>query len=327
MVLITGATGLLGHYLLTNLLAEGKTVKALYNRTLPDQAAYQAAAGQLTWIQCDILDVPELIEAMEGVTQVYHTAAIVSFNPKKKKLLFQTNIEGTANVVNAALHTGVKKMVYVSSVAALGRMREGETVNETMNWTEETSNSSYGKSKYLGEMEVWRGIGEGLDAVMVNPSIILGAGDWGKGSSEIFKTAYDEFPWYTEGVSGFVDVQDVVRAMIQLMESDISAERFILSGSNQSYRHVFTSIANAFGKKPPKRKVTAFLANLVWRLEALKSRFTGKDPLLTRETAQTARAKVFFDNGKIQQFLPGFTFTPFEQTIEQYVSIYKQRLR
>ncbi len=311
MILVTGGAGLLGKELITQLLLQGKQVRAIYNKTeLPN-----FHNDNLQQVQCDILDVVGLEEAMNAVEQVYHCAAIVSFNPRRRQEMFKINIEGTANVVNAALDAGVKKMVYVSSVAALGRIRENEPINETMNWTEETSNSAYGQSKYLAEMQVWRGIGEGLDAVMVNPVIILGAGDWNGGSSQIFKTAYDEFPWYTDGSTGFVDVRDVVKAMIELMNSNVSAERFIVSAENKTYAEVFNLMANAFGKKPPYKKVTLLLAKIVWRMEAIKSFFTGKDPLLTKETSATAMAKVTFDNSKLKKFLPGFSYRKIESTI------------
>ncbi len=313
MILVTGATGLVGSHLIRELVRQGKTVRALYRSSVPAMDV----AGKIQWLKGDILDIVSLEEAMQGVTHVYHCAAAVSFHPKKKDLLHQTNIEGTANVVNACLASGVQKLVFVSSVAALGRIREKEAINETMNWTAETSNSEYGKSKYLAEMEVWRGIGEGLNAVMVNPVIILGAGDWTTGSSAIFKSAYDEFPWYTEGTSGFVDVQDVVKAMVLLMESDISAQRFILSGANVSYREIFNLIAQQFHKRPPHRKVTPLLAEIVWRVEAIKGKLTGKDPLLTKETARTAQAKVHINNSKLKQFLPGFEYTPVAEAIRR----------
>ena len=311
MILVTGGAGLLGKELIMQLLQQGKQVRAIYNNTkLPD-----FHSDNLQQIQCNILDVVGLEEAMNGVEQVYHCAAIVSFNPGRRQEMFKINIEGTANVVNAALDAAVKKMVYVSSVAALGRIRENEPINESMNWTEETSNSAYGQSKYLAEMQVWRGIGEGLDAVMVNPVIILGAGDWNGGSSQIFKTAYEEFPWYTDGSTGFVDVRDVAKAMIELMHSNVSAERFILSAENKTYAEVFNLMAKAFGKKPPYKKVTPLLAKIVWRLEAIKSFFTGKDSLLTKETSATAMAKVTFDNSKLKKFLPGFSYRKIEDSI------------
>ena len=322
MILVTGGAGLLGNELITQLLAQGKQVKAIYNNS--PLADFKSV--NLTQLQCNILDVVGLEEAMKDVEEVYHCAAIVTFNPKRKMEMFKINIEGTANIVNAALDAGIKKMVYVSSVAALGRIREDEPINETMNWTEETSNSNYGQSKYLAELEVWRGIGEGLNAVMVNPVIILGAGDWNGGSSKIFQSVYNEFPWYADGTTGFVDVRDVSTAMIQLMDSDITAQRFILSAENKSYREVFNLIAKAFGKKPPYKKVTPLIAKIVWRLEAIKSFFTKQDPLVTRETAITALAKVRFDNDKLKKFMPGFTYRKIETTIADTCAAMLQKL-
>jgi len=323
MILVTGGAGLLGGELIKQLLAQGSDVRAIYNKTpLPD-----FNSAHLHQLQCNILDVVGLEEAMEGVDQVYHCAAIVSFEPSRKKEMFKINIEGTTNVVNAALSTGVQKLVHVSSVAALGRIREDGPVNENMNWTEETSNSNYGQSKYLSELEVWRGIGEGLDAVIVNPVIILGGGDWNTGSSQIFKSVYDEFPWYTEGVTGFVDVRDVAKAMIALMGSDINNERFIISAENRSYRELFNLIADAFGKRRPNKKVTPFIAQVVWRLEAIKSKFTGKKPLVTKESAATALANVHFENGKLLKFLPQFCYRTIEETIKDTCAGIQRRLK
>ena len=324
MILVTGGAGLVGKELIKQLLNKGTPVIAIYNKTpLPS-----FNSSLLQQAQCNILDVQGLEEIMQQykVEQVYHCAAIVTFNPARKYELFKINIEGTANVVNAALNTGVKKLVQVSSVAALGRIRENEAVNESMNWTEETSNSNYGKSKYLAEMEVWRGIAEGLDAVMVNPTMVLGDGDWNTGSSQMFKTVYNEFPWYAEGVTGFVDVRDVAKAMIQLMESNISSERFIINAEDRTFKDVFGMMAKAFGKKAPHKKVTPFLAKIVWRLEAIKSIFSGKDPLVTKETAKTALAKVHFDNSKLKKFLPGFAYTPLEETIAHTCKLLQQKL-
>ncbi len=301
----------MGNELIKQLLDAGEKVKAIYHST-----AISISHPSLEIVQCDILDVTKLEEMMRGITHVYHSAALVSYDPKDKQKLLKINIEGTANVVNACIDAGVEKLVHVSSVAALGRIRDEERVTEKMNWTEETSNSIYGKSKYYGEMEVWRGVGEGLKAVIVNPSLILGGNSWENSSSAIFKNAYAEFPWYTNGVSGFVDVRDVAGAMILLMNSDINSERFILNGENLPYREVFSLIAECFGKKPPSKKVTPFLAEVVWRIEALKSWFTGKKNLLTKETARTAQAKVYFDNSKLLTVLPNFKFTRIKDAIE-----------
>ncbi|HMD00694.1 MAG TPA: NAD-dependent epimerase/dehydratase family protein [Ferruginibacter sp.] len=322
MVLVTGSAGLVGNELIKQLLEKNEPVRALYNRTPLTDIQHD----RLEQVQCNILDVVGLEEAIQGIDKVYHCAAVVTFNPRRKAEMFKINIEGTANVVNAALDAGIKKMVHVSSVAALGRIRENTAINETMNWSEETSNSRYGQSKYLAELEVWRGIGEGLDAVMVNPVMIMGEGDWDNSSSKIFKSVYEEFPWYSEGTTGFVDVRDVAKAMIMLMESDISAERFIISAEDRSFKDVFGLIAKEFHKKPPHKKVTPTLASIVWRLEAIKSRFTGKDPLVTKETAKTALAKVHFDNNKLKKFFPDFSYRPLEETIKDTCAAFQQKL-
>jgi len=321
MVFVTGATGLVGSHLVQALVLQGKPVRALYRTTIP---AY-TGADKVEWVQGDILDVIALDEALVGVEQVYHCAAVVSFNPKKTAELYQTNVEGTANVVNAAIAAGVKKLLYVSSVAALGRMHTASAIDENMQWSPKANSSEYGRSKYLAEMEVWRGIGEGLEAVIVNPSIILGAGNWNEGSSQIFKSVYNEFPWYTDGVTGFVDVEDVVRAMQLLMDSDINAQRYILNAVNIPFKELFIMIAACFGKRPAHKKVTPFMAAIIWRWEALKYMLTGNSPLVTKETAASAQAKVFFKNGKLLEQFPNFNYTPIKGTISRICNQLKDK--
>ncbi len=311
MILVTGGAGLVGTELICQLLEQGKKVKAIYNRT----PLAEFNNENITAIKCDILDIIGLQQIMEGVTNVYHCAAVVSFDKKNKEQLYAVNIDGTTNVVNASLNAGVKKFVHVSSVASLGRLKGTENITEEIIWTGENKQDVYGRSKFLSEMEVWRGIGEGLQGVIVNPSVILGGTDWNKGSTKIFKTAFEEFPWYTDGVTGFVDVRDVARAMILLMDSEITNERFILNAENVSFKNVFTEIANGFGKKAPHKKVTPFIAALVWRMEVVKSILTGKEHLLSKETTRKALAKVYFDNSKIKKSLPGFFFRPIKETI------------
>lgn len=313
-VFITGATGLLGSHLLKRLLNDDVKIKALYRKDI------SINHQNIEWIHGDILDPGLLDDCLRNVDEVYHCAAKVSFNPKNKKELFKTNVEGTANIVNACLNNNVKKLLHVSSVSALGRLRKNVIVTEAMQWSEETNNSVYGESKYLAEMEVWRGIAEGLNAVMVNPTIILGGGDWDKGSSEIFKTVHKEFPYYSDGITGFVDVEDVVTAMMDLMHSDISSERFIISAENISYKDLFEMIAAEFHKKPPHKRVTPTMAAIIWRLEKLRSSFTGKAPFITKETAAAALAKVYFDNNKLLKALPSFKYTPLKTSIERICS-------
>lgn len=324
-ILVTGASGLVGVYLIRELLKRNEQLIALYRTKIPS-ALTQEEQTKVIWVQGDILDVVLLEELMQDCDEVFHCAGLVSFSPKKVKELYKINVDGTANIVNACLAAGIKKLIHVSSVASLGRKRNGQTVTENVKWDENSNPSVYGKTKYLGELEVWRGIAEGLNAAIVNPVIILGKTDWDSGSGATFKNAYHEFPWYTEGSSGFVDAEDVAKAMVLLMDSTVSAERFILSAENWTYRALFTAMANEFGKKPPSRKVTPFLAALVWRLEAIKGWFTGQDPLLTKETAETAQQTVKFDNSKILRALPGFSFKPLSQTIVESCTYYMSKV-
>lgn len=309
--LVSGATGLVGSHLISQLIKLGKKVRAIYRSTVPE---FEGSA-QVEWVKGDILDVATLELAMSGVTTIFHCAAMVLFDPTQKDKLFRTNIQGTANVVNTALLSGVQKLVYVSSIAALGKNSKVAAIDESMHWTEEHGGSIYGKSKYFAELEVWRGFAEGLPCVIVNPSIILGAGDWNSGSSKLFKTAYKEFAFYTDGMTGFVDVEDVVAAMIQLNESNIIGERFILNAENRFYRDIFSLIAKSFGKKPPTIRVNRFLAEVVRVAGSLQSIFTKSQPLLTKETVDAAQSQVKYDNNKLLEFLPGFSYRPIEQTV------------
>lgn len=320
-VLVTGGTGLLGAYVLRELLQQGHEVKALFRERLP-LLLTKAEKDLVHWVKGDVLDTSLLAEEMAGVQQVYHCAGVVSFNPAKRDHMVKINVEGTANVVNAAIEAGVDKLCHVSSVSALGRKRDNETVTEASKWSEDANLSNYGESKYYAELEVWRGISEGLPAVIVNPTIILGYGDWSSGSGATFRNAWEEFPWYTEGVSGFVDASDVARVMRLLMESDISGERFVVNAENITYRELFTRMAVAFGKRPPHRKVNKLLAGLVWRWEKAKSLVTGVDPLLTKETAETARRTVYFDNAKLLKALPGFRFRSVADSITEHCREY-----
>ncbi|RPD38597.1 NAD-dependent epimerase/dehydratase family protein [Chitinophaga barathri] len=313
MILVTGGTGFLGSYLLRALVKSGKPVRALYRNRIPGQV--NDFKDKVEWFQADVLDTGALEDAMQGITEIYHCAAIVSFHPEKRDEMFRTNIEGTANVVNMAIDAGIRKIVHVSSVAALGRARQQTALNEDAQWEDSDNNSNYAISKHLSEMEIWRGIAEGLNAVIVNPSIILGSGFWHDGTGLMLKNAWKEFPYYTEGVNGFVDVRDVAEAMIRLMNSPLSGERFVLNGDNWAYRHLFTRMAEVMGKRPPHIGAKPWMAALVWRVEKFRSLFTGKRPLITRETARTAQLKVYYSSAKITQTLPGFRFRPLDETV------------
>lgn len=273
-----------------------------------------------------MLDVISLEDAMQNVDAVIHAAAKVSFVSDDRNDMMQTNIEGTANVVNIALAQNIQRVIHVSSVAALGRSINGETVNEEKKWEENKLNSNYAISKYNAEIEVWRAIGEGLNCAIVNPSTIIGYGDWNTSSCAIFKNVYDGFPWYTNGINGFVDVEDVAKAIVLLMENEISGERFIVNGDNYSFKKLFDEMADGFHTKHPTREATPTLAEIAWRLEKIKSFFTKRPSLLTKESARIAQTNSFFDNSKILKYLPGFAFTPLQRTIEQACKLYLQNV-
>jgi len=307
-------------------MQNGYRVRAIRRSQKTTSFIPAAFFNKVEWIDGDILDTNVLETAMEGVDAVIHSAAIVSFTGDERRQMFKTNIEGTANVVNAALLKNIQRMVHVSSVAALGRTSNGETVTEKKQWEDNAINTNYAISKYNGELEVWRGIGEGLNAVIVNPSTILGYGDWNNSSCAIFKNAYQEFPWYSNGINGFVAVEDAARAIVLLMESGISNERFIINAENWSFRQVFNSMADAFGKKRPHREATPLLSSIAWRLEKVKTFFSGKATLLTKESARIAQTTTYFDNSKLSSALPGFSFTPLDKCIKSACNYYLQYL-
>jgi nucleoside-diphosphate-sugar epimerase len=326
-VLVTGGTGFLGAYILRELVQCGYSVRAIHRQGAIPFFLSPEIRDKVQWIRCDVRDTLGLEDAMTGMDAVIHAAAKISFDKKERRELWSINIDGTANVVNTALELNIRRFLYVSSVAALGRTGGNEVVTEEKSWENSRYNTNYAISKFYGEMEVWRGIGEGLPGVIVNPSTILGYGDWNNTSCAIFRSVYNEFPWYTEGINGFVDVADTARAIVRLLQTDINGERYILNADNWSWRHLFETMAKEFGKKPPTREATPVLAGLAWRMEKVKSLFTGRSTLLTRESARVAASKTFFNNGKILRLLPDFRFTPLEESIRAACQHYLRTAR
>jgi dihydroflavonol-4-reductase len=321
-ILITGATGLIGSQLVRRYLKAGRTVSAL-RRAASTTGLLDDVKDQITWLEGDILDIPSLEDAIQPGMDVIHTAAIVSFVPRDRAQMEKINVEGTANIVNVCLDKKVRKLGFISSVAALGRPdpkrnsgSETVVIDENQKWEDSPNNSAYAQTKYRAELEVWRGVAEGLDAVIVNPSVVLGEGDWSRSSSQLFRYVYQEKPFYTEGMTNVVDVQDVAEALYQLMESNIVNERYILNGATLSYKDLFYKMADAFGKKPPAYRVAPALAEVLWRLEALRSRISGKAPLITRETARSATQSYHYVSDKIQRDLT-FRFHSVDETIRR----------
>jgi nucleoside-diphosphate-sugar epimerase len=314
-VLVTGGTGFIGAYIIKELVEKGYAVRAIRRSNKLPFFISPDILNKVEWVNSDVLDVISLDEAMNGVEAVIHSAALVSFDKRERKQMYNTNVDGTANVVNLSLENGIKKLVHISSISALGRTTTGEHVNEEKKWVDGKLNSHYGISKNKAEMEVWRGMGEGLDAVIINPSTVLGFGNWHESSCAIFKNTYKGFPWYTNGVNGFVAVEDVASTAVLLMESNITGERFIINHENWEFKKLFDAIADGFGRKHPKWQATPFLSSIAWRMEKIKSSLKNAKPLLTKETARIALSKTYWQNDKILKALPGFSFMPLESCI------------
>lgn len=330
MVLITGITGLVGSFVAKQFLAKGHLVAGL-RRANSDLSLVSEIQHQIQWLEGDVLDVLSLEKALQNIDIVVHAAAVVSFAPKDAELMNKVNIEGTANVVNACLDASIKKMCFISSVAALGRKLPQEytpgqqvTISEKSTWEEDPLNSNYAKSKYLAEMEVWRGVAEGLNAVIVNPSVILGEADWNKSSTQLFKYAFDEPSYYPKGTINYVDVLDLSECVYQLATSEIVGERFVLNAGVIPFQSFFEKLAHALHKKAPTKVVTDFMSEILWRIEAFRSWLTGSTPLLTKETARSSKFNFYFDNTKIKKQL-NFEFRSFEETVTRVAKHLSQK--
>jgi dihydroflavonol-4-reductase len=322
-ILITGINGLVGSFAAKRLIDEGHEIYGLV-RENADLGLLLAIKHKITFIIGDILDIPNLEKAIKNMDWVIHSAAVVSFLPKDRDLLFKVNVEGTANMVNVCLENNIKKLVFISSVAALGRKQKLEEIekmtpifiSEENDWVESSDNSNYAKSKYLAELEVWRGISEGLTAIILNPSNILGEADWTKSSTKLFKYVFDQNLFYTDGSLNYIDVEDLTEIISKLLNSNIINERFIISANSISQIDFFKAIANNFSKNPPKYKLGNTAISVLWRLEAIKAKLLGKEPLITRETARSAKTHFIYKNDKIKSTI-NYEFKPFHESLKR----------
>ncbi len=325
MIVVTGGTGFVGAHLLYDLCQNHSHIRAIKRKNSDLEqvkktfAYYSADVDQLfqkiEWVDGDVSDLSSLEDAFNGAGIVYHSAAMVSFQEKDRRKIMDINVLGTANVVNAALYRKVEKLCYVSSIAALGRAELNQIVTEETPWKDAEKASAYSISKYKAELEVWRGIEEGLPAVIVNPSIILGPLKWDIGSAALFSLVWKGLKFYTAGVNGFVYVRDVSKAMIKLMESNISAQRFTLSAEDAGYQQLFNLMAQNLGKPLPTIAVTPWMSELSWRILKMHSVFTGKEPAITKNTARSSMQKSSYSNQKIKDAI-GIEFTSLEEMIK-----------
>ena len=322
-VLVTGATGFTGSHLLRYLVKYTTNTIFAIKRPNSPMNLVQEVAEKVTWLEGDITDLIFLDEVFEhDIQQIYHCAAIVSFDPRDREKMFEVNTDGTANIVNAALHHKIEKLIHISSIAAIGRVKNEPVVSEKNKWQRSSLNSQYAISKYQAEQEVWRGIAEGLNAAIVNPSVILGAQFWESGTGKLFEQVWRGLKFYTTGSTGYVDVRDVVIFMVKLMQSNINNQRFILNAENLSYKTVFEIIARAFNKKPATIPVNFFLRNVAWRIERWRTMFSGKRPLITKETAQLSATVFYFDNTSSLKPFPDFKYTQIQKTIEETAALF-----
>ncbi len=315
MILVTGATGFLGSELAKQLIAKEGKICCTKRPDSVIPSILIPLQEQIEWVNADLLDVFALEAAMEGVNQVYHCAAWVSLKQADKEPMIRTNVNGTANLVNVCLQNKIR-LVHVSSVAAIGLAKPGELITENHHLDRDIETDGYAISKLESEMEVWRGIAEGLDAVIVNPSIIIGANAGTEGSGALFETVRKGLKFYTQGTCGFVDVEDVAKCMIALMNSDQSAERFIINAENCSYEQITTEIAEGFGINPPAVLAKPWMMEAAWRAAALIVFLTRKAPAIDKVSAKAASMTRDYDNSKVKA-ATGIEFKPVSQTIKE----------
>ncbi|MFD0763490.1 NAD-dependent epimerase/dehydratase family protein [Mucilaginibacter lutimaris] len=315
MILVTGATGFLGAELAKELILRGNRIRCSKRESSTIPQILVPYAGSTEWVEADLMDAAALEDALEGITQVYNCAAFVSLKQADKEPMIRTNVRGTANLVDLCNEKGIR-MVHTSSVAAVGEAKPGELITENHHLDSSTETDGYAISKLESEMEVWRGIAEGLDAVIVNPTIIIGASAGTAGSGQIFETVRNGLKFYTKGTIGFVDVQDVAKCMIALMQTGISGERYIINAENRQYKQLFEEIAACMQVRAPQTLATPWMMELAWRGASLVGFLTGKAPALDKTSARAASNTREFDNSKIKQAI-GFKFKPVSETIKE----------
>lgn len=333
MILVTGGTGLVGSHLLYKLVSENEQVRAIYRREHKlDNVKhvfsyytkdYLSLFNKIEWVESDLNNIPALSNAFKNITTVYHCAAFVSFEPDKYHQLRKINIEGTANVVNLCISNSIKKLCYISSIAAIGHhVNTEKLITEDTHWNPEDDNSVYAITKYGAEIEVWRATQEGVNAVIVNPGIILGPGFWrGAGSSALFKKIHKGLKYYTNGSTGYVGVWDVVSIMQKLMQSNIKNERFIVISENLSFNDFQKKVANALNVQPAKKEASKLLLEIGWRLDWLNNKLFGKRRRLSKQLAKTVKNKTIYNNSKIKNTLD-FEFEAIDDTIKKVSAFY-----
>ncbi len=328
MILVTGGTGLVGSHLLLELAKKGYKVRAIHrsnsdlHKVLEVFSFYtskdevERLFKRIEWVVADLTDIPRLTGAFKEITQVYHCAALVSFNPKDEKELRKINIEGTANIVNLSIANKIEKLCYTSSIASLGKpIIKTEAATEDTNWNPEANNNDYAISKYGAEIEVWRASQEAVKVVIINPGVIIGPGFWKNGSGQIFSRVQNGLNYHFPKVTGFVGVHDVVEAMVKLMCSEIYNERYILVAENLSFKEVLDFTAESINKPKPSKQLKKWMISLGWFFQKIGA-FFGMDRSITKNDISGIFEKSTYDNSKIRKEL-NFKFTPIKEVIAE----------
>lgn len=314
MIAITGATGLLGTAIIQKLIVDQPLIVGLKRES---SNTSHLSSPKIKWVDTSLYDA-ELIEEIfrnEKMEIVIHAAALVSFKPGDRELLFKTNVEGTRNVVNACLAANVPRLIHISSIAALGRQKGIEVVNEKSKWVDSSLNSDYAESKHLAELEVYRGREEGLAIDIINPSVILSRSDWDRSSAQVFKYVYEQRPFYTDGLINYVDARDVAEMVAKIISIPSTGKRYIASAGAIEIKEFFHTIAINLGKRTPWIKVPRPLVVLAARMEHLRSVVTGSTPIVTAQSARSAKEKIQYDNQRAVNEL-GMKFRSFEETVK-----------
>lgn len=328
MILVTGSTGLLGSHVVVELLHKGYEVRALFREEARKNVVYkllefyypeekEALLQRLYWFRGDILDLADVEDSLTGISKVVHCAALVSFHRRDFNLLFKVNRRGTANMVNFALDAEVNQFIHVSSTAAVGsdsQFADG-LKRESNRWNPNDEVSGYSLSKFSAEKEVWRAYEEGLQVSIVNPSVMFGPGSWEESSLKIFRTLHNGLSYYTHGSNAFVDVRDVTKLILKLIETEKTGERYLVTGSNLKFKELFDRICQQLQVKAPHQLAGPFLTGLAWRLSWIIGRIRGKRPTITRESARSSQNDSKFSNEKLLRDFPDFEFTDLEDTI------------
>lgn len=322
MIAITGANGLLGKYIIDRLLQENLPVVAIVRQPGKEKIF---SSHLVTERYADITDPVSLLEALEGVSCVIHSAAYVSLNPNALKKMIEVNVKGTGNIVDACLQLNISKLIYVSSGAAIGKPKGVTHLTEESKWITEDFNTDYAESKYMSELEVYRGYEEGLNISIVNPSTILAPSDWNRSSSKLFKFVWEEKPFYTEGQFNYVDARDVAEVIFQLYKGNHNGQKYLASSGSTSFLDFFTKVAQRFGKKPPTLNINPFLIRAAASLDSLRCRITGGEPFVDKKALKINREFFLYSNEKARNELK-VTFRTLEETLDWCCTEYLQNI-